>query len=125
MIRFIGTLFSFVTTSAIVALGGLAALVYVYSRDLPGHADLKDYHPKMLSRVYSGEGAVIAEFYDEKRVFVPIDEVPALVKDAFISAEDKNFYTHPGVDAVGIAKAVGRYSLAKGQGRPATRYFAK
>ena len=119
MIRFIGTLFSFVTASAIFALGGVAAMAYVYSRDLPDHADLQDYHPKMLSRVYSGEGAVIAEFYDEKRVFVPIDEVPDLVKNAFISAEDKNFYEHPGVDAVGIAKAVTRYVMARAQGRAA------
>ena len=120
MIRFIGGIFSFACTSAIFALGGIVAVVHVYSRDLPGHDDLVNYHPKMLSRVYSGEGQVIAEFYDEKRVFVPIEEIPDLVKNAFISAEDKNFYSHPGVDATGIVKAVGRFAIAKVQGQ-ATR----
>jgi membrane carboxypeptidase/penicillin-binding protein len=101
MIRLIGTLFSMLSNGAIFAVGGLAGLVYLYGGDLPAHDELVSYHPKMLSRVYSGEGQVIAEFYTEKRVFVPVDEIPELVKNAFISAEDKNFYTHPGVDAVG------------------------
>ena len=96
MIRFIGSLFSFVSTGAIFAAGGLVGLVYLYGRDLPAHDDLVNYHPKLLTRVYSGEGQVIAEFYREKRIFIPIDEIPDLVKDAFISAEDKNFYSHPG-----------------------------
>ena len=99
MIRFIGSLFSLLSTGAIFAVAGIAGLVYIYGRDLPGQDDLANYHPKLLTRVYSGEGQVIAEFYREKRVFVPVDEIPELVKNAFISAEDKNFYTHPGVDA--------------------------
>ncbi len=119
MIRFIGSLFSFLSTGVIFAVGGVAGLVYLYGRDLPAHDDLVNYHPKLLTRVYSGEGQVIAEFYREKRIFIPIDEIPDLVKDAFISAEDKNFYSHPGVDAVGIAKAVARYVLAVSAGRPA------
>ncbi len=91
MIRLVGTLFSLLGTGAIFAAAGLAGLVYLYGRDLPAHDELVSYHPKMLTRVYSGEGQVIAEFYREKRVFVPVDEIPVLVKNAFISAEDKNF----------------------------------
>ena len=117
MIRLVGSLFSLLSTGAIFAFGGIAGLVYLYGRDLPAHDDLVSYHPKMLSRVYSGEGQVIAEFYTEKRVFVPVDEIPELVKNAFISAEDKNFYTHPGIDAVGIAKAITRYAIARLKGR--------
>jgi penicillin-binding protein 1A len=119
MIRFIGTLFSLLSTGAIFAVGGLAGLTYLYGRDLPGHDDLVNYQPPMLTRVYSGEGQVIAEFYREKRVFVPVDEIPELVKNAFISAEDKNFYTHPGVDAVGIGKALTRFAMARAAGQEA------
>ena len=119
MIRFFGSLFSLLSTGAMFAVVGLAGLVYIYGNDLPGQDDLANYHPKLLTRVYSGEGRVIAEFYRERRIFVPIDEIPELVKNAFISAEDKNFYIHPGVDAVGIAKAIARYVIAKLKGREA------
>jgi penicillin-binding protein 1A len=119
MIRFLGFLFSMASNGAMFGFGGIAALVYLYGHDLPDHDELVNYQPKMVSRVYSGDGAVIAEFYREKRVFVPGDEIPALVKNAFISAEDKNFYTHPGVDAVGIAKAVTRFAMARATGRDA------
>ena len=119
MIRLVGSLFSLLSTGAMFAVAGIAGLVYLYGRDLPAHDELVSYHPKMLTRVYSGEGQVIAEFYRERRVFVPVDEIPELVKNAFISAEDKNFYTHPGVDAVGIAKALTRFAMARASGRPA------
>lgn len=119
MIRFIGSLFSLLSTGAVFAVGGLAGLAYIYGRELPAHDELVTYHPQMVSRVYSGEGQIIAEFYHEQRVFVPVDEIPALVKNAFISAEDKNFYTHPGIDAVGIAKAITRFAMARVAGQPA------
>jgi penicillin-binding protein 1A len=119
MIRFIGSLFSLLSNGAIFAVGGLAALTYLYGRELPAHDELVSYHPQMLSRVYSGEGEVLTEFYHEKRVFVPVDEIPPLLKNAFISAEDKNFYTHPGIDAVGIAKAITRFAMARAAGQPA------
>ena len=95
MIRLVGSLFSLLGTGVLFAVVGLAGLVYIYGRDLPGQDDLANYHPKLLTRVYSGEGRVIAEFYRERRVFVPVDEIPELVKNAFISAEAKNFYSHP------------------------------
>jgi len=92
-------------------------MVHVYGADLPSHEELEEYQPAMLTRVYSGDGAVIAEYARERRMFVPIDEVPEMVRAAFISAEDKNFYTHPGVDALGIVKAVGRYAIARAKGQ--------
>ncbi|MEM8791416.1 MAG: penicillin-binding protein 1A [Pseudomonadota bacterium] len=117
MIRLIAGLFSFLSIGAMCSVVGIAALVHLYGKDLPSHDDLVNYQPKMLSRVYSGEGVVIAEFAHEKRIFAPIEEIPPLVKNAFISAEDKNFYEHPGIDAVGIAKAMTRYALARAQGQ--------
>ncbi|MEO1457317.1 MAG: penicillin-binding protein 1A [Pseudomonadota bacterium] len=117
MLRLFGNLFSSLAIAALFAFAGIAGLVHLYGRDLPGHAELANYQPKLLSRVYSTEGRVIAEYATEQRVFVPIDEIPPLVKNAFISAEDKNFYNHPGVDAVGIAKALARFAQARASGR--------
>ena len=117
MIRLIATLFSNLSLALICGFGGLAALVQIYGTELPSHEELRNYQPKMLSRVYSGEGEVIAEFARERRVFVPIDEVPEMVKQAFISAEDKNFYNHAGVDPLAIAKALARFVKAKAAGR--------
>ncbi|MEM9098902.1 MAG: penicillin-binding protein 1A [Pseudomonadota bacterium] len=117
MIRLIAGLFSFLSIGALGSVIGIGALVHLYGKDLPSHDDLVNYQPKMLSRVYSGEGVVIAEFATEKRIFAPIDEIPSLVKNAFISAEDKNFYKHPGIDALGIAKAMTRYAMGKARGQ--------
>lgn len=77
----------------------------MYSRDLPSHEQLAQYAPKTISRIYSGEGRLIDEFAEERRIFVPIEEIPEIVKQAFVSAEDKNFYTHPGYDLRGIISA--------------------
>ncbi|MGF1446121.1 MAG: penicillin-binding protein 1A [Pikeienuella sp.] len=118
MLRVIATLFANASIAAVFAIVGIGAVVRVYGAGLPGHQELMDYQPPLLSRVYSGEGRVIAEYARERRVFVPIDEVPELVKVAFISAEDKNYYEHPGVDALAVAKAITRYAMAKLQNRP-------
>ena len=117
MIRLIAALFSNASIAAMFAFGGFVALVQVYGNELPSTEELRNYRPNMLSRVYSGEGEVIAEYAKQRRIFVPIDEVPEVVKLAFISAEDKNFYSHPGVDLLGIVKAFARYAQAKIQGR--------
>nr|WP_242509478.1 PBP1A family penicillin-binding protein [Rhodovulum imhoffii] len=83
----------------------VGALFWMYARDLPDHEDLASYAPKTISRIYTGEGRIIDEFAVERRLYAPADEIPDLVKQAFISAEDKNFYTHPGFDARGIIAA--------------------
>jgi len=85
---------------------GLMALFWIYSHDLPNHEQLALYEPPTLSRIYSGRGLVMDEFARERRIFTPVDEIPDLVKFAFISAEDKNFYTHSGYDPLGILKAL-------------------
>ena len=84
----------------------LVAIVWWFSRDLPDHKVLAAYEPGVLTRVHAADGAAVALFARENRVFTAVEEIPVLVKQAFISAEDKNFYSHPGVDPVGIFKAV-------------------
>ena len=84
----------------------IGAVFYMYGRDLPSYEVLSQYTPKTISRIYSGEGNIIDEFATERRLFTPAEEIPDLVKQAFISAEDKNFYTHNGFDARGMAAAL-------------------
>ncbi|MGB0661017.1 MAG: penicillin-binding protein 1A [Mangrovicoccus sp.] len=101
-----GSVFSFFTAGAVFGVLVLGAIFYMYGRDLPNHEQLATYAPPTISRVYSGEGELIDEFAEERRLFAPSSEIPELVKQAFISAEDKNFYSHKGYDPLGIAKAV-------------------
>ncbi|MEX5730191.1 penicillin-binding protein 1A [Rhodovulum iodosum] len=109
MLRFVfsffGALFSLVTIGVVAAALMIGAVFWFYARDLPDHEDLATYAPKTISRIYSGEGRMIDEFAVERRLFAPAEEIPDLVKQAFISAEDKNFYTHKGYDARGIVAA--------------------
>ncbi len=109
MIRFIlstlGGLFTFVTLGIFAVALSIGAVFYIYGRDLPSHESLAQYTPPTISRIYSAEGRIIDEFAKERRLFTPASEIPDLVKQAFISAEDKNFYTHKGYDARGIAAA--------------------
>ena len=83
----------------------IGAVFWIYGRDLPSHESLAQYQPPTISRIYSGEGQLIDEFAKERRLFAPSGEIPDLVKQAFISAEDKNFYSHKGYDMRGIAAA--------------------
>nr|WP_241865539.1 PBP1A family penicillin-binding protein [Paracoccus salsus] len=102
ILSFFGAIFSWVVTAGFFAALTLGGIFWVYSRDLPSHEALAQYAPKTISRIYSGEGRLIDEFAEERRLFVPVEEIPDLVKEAFISAEDKNFYAHPGYDVRGI-----------------------
>ncbi|PWE52807.1 penicillin-binding protein [Metarhizobium album] len=106
MIRLIGYLFGI----ACVMFFGVAAVVAVYltgvSKDLPDYAVLNSYAPPVTTRVHAGNGALMAEYARERRLFLPIQAIPDRVKAAFLSAEDKNFYNHPGVDLSGLARAI-------------------
>ena len=113
MVRLIAMVFSNAAIAVLFGFGGFVALVKIYGSELPTYDELRNYRPNMLSRVYSGKGEVIAEYAKQRRIFIPIDEIPEVVKQAFISAEDKNFYSHPGVDAAGIVKAFVRFAQAK------------
>ncbi len=84
----------------------LVWVFYEFGRDLPDYRQLADYEPPVMSRVYAGDGRLIEEYAIEGRVFVPFSAIPKRVVNAFLSAEDKTFYSHPGLDFFGIARAV-------------------
>ena len=84
----------------------IVGVLWTYSNDIPDYKFLKNYKPPVSSKVYSGEGELVADFSQEKRVFVPYSSIPKNVINAFLSAEDKNFFSHPGVDAKGVLRAV-------------------
>ena len=106
MIRLIGYFFGL----ASVLFLGVAVVAAVYlvgvARDLPDYEVLSAYEPPVATRVHAGNGALMAEYARERRLFLPIQAVPDRVKAAFLSAEDKNFYNHPGIDPAGLARAV-------------------
>jgi penicillin-binding protein 1A len=84
----------------------LFSALWYFSSGLPDYKKLETYEPPVSSRVYANNGDLIAEYAIEKRLFVPYDVVPKLIVNAFLSAEDKNFFSHPGIDAKGIIRAV-------------------
>ena len=115
VLSFLGAIFSWVVTGIGFVALTLGAVFWMYSRDLPSHEQLAQYSPKTISRVYSGEGRLIDEFAEERRIFVPIDEIPPLVKEAFVSAEDKNFYHHHGFDPRGMVGALIQAVQSRGE----------
>ena len=106
LLRFFGWLF---TLSAILgAIGAAVAAVVIwhFSQSLPDYSQLATYQPAVTTRIHAGDGSLLAEYSRERRLFLPNNAIPERLKEAFISAEDKNFYKHPGVDVEGIARAV-------------------
>lgn len=91
-----------VISGIVIAVG----MFHYYGQQVPDFEALKTYHPPIVTRMYAGDGQLVAEFAQEKRVFVPIDNIPDLVKNAFIAAEDQNFYEHKGLDIMAIGRAV-------------------
>ncbi|MEM9469062.1 MAG: penicillin-binding protein 1A [Pseudomonadota bacterium] len=90
-------------------IGGIAVVSFViahFSKDLPDYSQLQSYEPPIITRIYAADGRLMAEYARERRVFMPIQKIPNTVKNAFLSAEDKNFYNHNGVDLKAIGRAV-------------------
>jgi penicillin-binding protein 1A len=115
ILSFFGGIFTMLTLGLAAIALSIGAVFWVYGRDLPSHESLAQYQPKTISRIYSGEGRIIDEFAVERRLFAPAEEIPDLVKQAFISAEDKNFYSHAGYDTRGMAAAA--VDAVKSRGR--------
>lgn len=105
LLSFFGSIFSLITIGAVAVAMLIGAIFIMYGRDLPNTDQLAQYSPPTISRIYSGQGDLIDEFAEERRLFVPADEIPEMVKQAFISAEDKNFYHHKGYDPMGMVAA--------------------
>ena len=90
---------------ALIMFVAVIAILWAFSNKLPDYKFLKSYKPPVSSKVYAGEGQLVSDFSKEKRIFVPYNAVPPKVINSFLSAEDKNFFSHPGVDAKGVIRA--------------------
>ncbi len=119
--RAMGSLFGWLMSLMLTVfiLGAIVAVMLFehFSQDLPDYTQLASYEPPNVTRLYAADGKLLAEYATEKRVFVPLKAVPKRVIHAFISAEDKNFYKHTGVDITGIARAVRDNIVNYGQGK--------
>ena len=115
VLSFFGAIFSTITLGVAMTALTIGGVFWMYSRDLPSHEALAQYQPPTISRIYSGKGQLIDEFATERRLFTPIEDIPPMIKQAFISAEDKNFYQHQGYDLRGIAAAGVEAVVSRGE----------
>lgn len=104
-LRFFGWLFSLACILGAVAAALVGLVIWRFSEQLPDYSQLATYQPAVTTRIHAADGSLLAEYSRERRLFLPNDAIPERVKQAFIAAEDKNFYKHPGVDIEGVARA--------------------
>ncbi|NQZ14847.1 MAG: penicillin-binding protein 1A [Alphaproteobacteria bacterium] len=95
------------------AVATVSFVIHHFSQDLPDYNQLKSYEPPIITRIYAGDGRLMAEYAQQRRIFMPIQKIPDVVKNAFLSAEDQNFYSHSGVDPEAIARAAINYIYYK------------
>ena len=115
--RLFGGLFA-LGVIALIAGAGAGYMAYrYYSADLPDVDGLRNYQPPLMTRVFATDGSLVADFATERRIFVPYSAIPDVVKQAFVSAEDQNFWTHPGIDPLAIARAAVFDLTHMGEGR--------
>ncbi len=119
LLRIFGYLFGMGMLLAILVVAGIAWYLSDMSKDLPDYEVLNAYEPPVTTRIHSGNGSLMAEYARERRLYLPIQAIPDTIKAAFLSAEDKNFYKHGGVDPTGIARAVITNIKNYGSGRRA------
>ncbi len=106
MQKYIKRFLIFIILSSIIFLLAIISILWTYSNKLPDYKYLKNYKPPVSSKLYSGSGVLVSDFSSEKRIFVPYEAISQTVINAFLSAEDKNFFDHPGVDAKGVVRAI-------------------
>ena len=102
---FLKILFGLVILAGLAAAGAAGLAVWYFGRDLPDYQQLASYQPPIVTRVYADDGRLMAEYATEKRVFVPVKVIPHLVINAFLAAEDRNFYSHPGINVLSMLRA--------------------
>src|SRR6201991_1211388 len=117
LVRFLGFLFAAGTVVFLVGVAGVAGAIWHFSKDLPDYSQLQDYEPPIMTRVHAVDGSLLGEYAKERRLYLPIQAVPKLVINAFLAAEDKNFYEHGGIDYSGMARAALLYAQNYGSGR--------
>src|SRR5450432_1427999 len=117
LLRFIGFLFAAGTVVFLVGVAAAARLIWHFSKDLPDYSQLQDYEPPLMTRVHASDGALLGEYSKERRLYLPIQAVPKLVINAFLAAEDKNFYEHGGIDFTGMARAAVLFAQNYGSNR--------
>ena len=117
LVRFLGFLFAAGTVVFLVGVAATAGLIWHFSKDLPDYSQLQDYEPPVMTRVHASDGALLGEYSKERRLYLPIQAVPKMVINAFLAAEDKNFYEHGGIDFAGMARAAVLYAQNYGSNR--------
>jgi len=117
LVRFLGFLFAAGTIVFLVGVAAAAGLIWHYSQDLPDYSQLKNYEPPVMTRVHASDGSLLGEYAKQRRLYLPIQAVPKLVINAFLAAEDKNFYEHGGIDYSGMARAALLYLQNYGSNR--------
>jgi penicillin-binding protein 1A len=117
MLRAIVSAFAALVVVVVTVCAGGLYVLWHYGRGLPDYTQLADYQPPMVTRVHAGDGRLLAEYATERRIFVPIEAIPKRVIDAFLAAEDKNFYSHPGIDVMSMARAMVQNLAMLGQNR--------
>ena len=105
IVRFLGFVFATGAIVFVVAAAIAAGVIWKFEQDLPDYSQLKNYEPPVMTRVHAADGSLLAEYSRERRLYLPSAAIPPLVKNAFIAAEDKNFYSHRGFDPEGILRA--------------------
>lgn len=119
ILRIFGWLFAAGAIAFMIGAAVVGGVIWHYSQDLPDYAQLRNYEPPVMTRVHAGDGSLIAEYARERRLYLPIQAVPKLVVDAYISAEDKDFYTHMGIDPKGLIRAaISNYRNRSANRRP-------
>ena len=117
MLRFLGWLFTVGFLVFLAAAGAAGYVIWQSSKDLPDYKQLANYEPPVMTRIHAADGSLLAEYAQERRLFVPVNQMPRRLIEAFISAEDKTFFTHSGLDWQGIAAAAFRYVQVKFTGK--------
>ena len=103
---FFNAFFTFTLCAVVIGGGAVVYIIYLYSSDLPDYGQLAKYDPPVVTRLYAADGRLLEEYAHENRLFVPINAIPKRLINAFLAAEDKNFYSHPGIDLYSLMRAM-------------------
>ena len=106
LIRFLKIALFFTIILSFISVGTLTYFLWRFSPELPSYEKIVNYKPNLSSRIYSSDGLLFKSFYLEERIFIPIERIPKKIVNAFISAEDKNFFDHYGIDLLAIFRAI-------------------